>query len=460
MKKRNRNAMTEREGLLAVESACNRLNLIWRDLLQEDVGIDGTIEIVVDEFPTGKLVGAQVKSGTSYIRSETAETFRFYPDKDDLEYWGSVSIPMFLFVHDPRHGVVYWTDLSKHVQERADDPFGAAFISCQKSNLVDDNFSAYLRTQFDLLLYTPEQYAAVCAELQEVTHAFGAAESTVTITALDLFIEGLWGLCSKLQFHSSLMSELIRRSASDKPHVLLFTYSFDRANVYPFLTRYFHLLSKHHLAAIDSADINQSLYAKLEYPTFIASLTTNGRRFTEYLRQTGTPRVHDNQHFTLALLPLVQIEVYTSFRVEDEAAIFGTFTDVLGISFNAHLDYYRVEHWRKGPEEVARKAWVQNIFLSELKEYTARHLGTIPKDHLNFRYRDVPLSPFICWLEDWNDNRQPLPGSLLQGKSNAQTAGFYDEMLAIMGPVGAMTVSEPKLPPFPSPMLSNGERLY
>jgi hypothetical protein len=28
MKKRNRNAVTEREGLLAVESACNRLDLI------------------------------------------------------------------------------------------------------------------------------------------------------------------------------------------------------------------------------------------------------------------------------------------------------------------------------------------------------------------------------------------------------------------------------------------------
>ncbi len=101
MKRRNKNAVTEREGLLAVEVACNRLNLIWRDLLQEDVGIDGTIEVAIGEYPTGKLVGVQVKSGASYIRSETAESFRFYPDKDDLQYWASVSIPMFLLVHDP-----------------------------------------------------------------------------------------------------------------------------------------------------------------------------------------------------------------------------------------------------------------------------------------------------------------------------------------------------------------------
>jgi hypothetical protein len=31
-----------------------------------------TIEIALGEFPTGKLVGAQIKSGMSYIRSETS----------------------------------------------------------------------------------------------------------------------------------------------------------------------------------------------------------------------------------------------------------------------------------------------------------------------------------------------------------------------------------------------------
>lgn len=119
MKKRNKNATTERAGLLAVEQACNRLDLIWRDLLQEDVGIDGTIEIAIGEFPTGKLVGAQVKSGTSYIRGETSDSFRFYPDADDIQYWSSVSIPMFLLVHDPSSENVYWADIGNYVREHA-----------------------------------------------------------------------------------------------------------------------------------------------------------------------------------------------------------------------------------------------------------------------------------------------------------------------------------------------------
>jgi len=72
MRRRSGTAVTERAGINAVEAACLDLNLIWRALLQEGVGVDGTIEIATGDFPSGKLVGAQVKSGRSYIRSETA----------------------------------------------------------------------------------------------------------------------------------------------------------------------------------------------------------------------------------------------------------------------------------------------------------------------------------------------------------------------------------------------------
>ena len=75
MRKRSRNAKQGRSGIIAVEQACNQLDLIWRSLLEEDVGVDGTIEIALGEFPTGKIVGAQVKSGASYIRSETESSF-------------------------------------------------------------------------------------------------------------------------------------------------------------------------------------------------------------------------------------------------------------------------------------------------------------------------------------------------------------------------------------------------
>lgn len=86
---------------------CNDLDLIWRSLLEEDVGVDGTIEIALGEFPTGKIIGAQVKSGMSYIRSESETSFRFYPDKDDLDYWRELSVQLFLLIHHPGDDNVY-----------------------------------------------------------------------------------------------------------------------------------------------------------------------------------------------------------------------------------------------------------------------------------------------------------------------------------------------------------------
>lgn len=461
MRKRSRNAKQERAGLVAVEAACNRLDLIWRSLLEEDVGVDGTIEIALGEFPTGKMVGAQVKSGASYIRSETGSSFKFYPDKDDLAYWRQLSIPLFLLVHHPGDNCVYWVDVSRYVESRAEDPLGTPYIDFSKTNKLDQAFEAYLHSHFDLIVHTDKQYADIRRELEALAHVDGSSGGAVSITALDLFIEGLWGLCSKLQFHSSLLADLIRKAVRELDGDIPVTYTFDRANLYPFFTRYFSLLAKHHLAVLDAADINESLYVKLEYPTFIAPLTTNGRRFVEYLRRAGVSGARDNQFMSLSVRPHVQIEIYSRFTLVEGRAQFGPFTDVLAIGFNAYPDYYHLTHWhRTSPTGEAVEVASQNIYYHALREYIANRFGTVPKDNIVFRYRDIPLSPMICWLEQWNENPHGMPTAELRGKSATELVGFADELMAIMAPAGVMTVQEPPDPPFPFPVLANGEFLF
>jgi hypothetical protein len=460
MKKRVRNAKQGRAGVIAVEQACNALDLIWRNLLEEDVGVDGTIEIALGDFPTGKIVGAQIKSGPSYIRSETETSFKFYPDKNDLAYWQELSIPLFLLVHHPGDDCVYWLDVSRHVQSRTGDSLETASLTFSKTNKLDHAFEAHLRGRFDLTVYTDEQYAALRHDLEATVHADGSSGAAVCITALDLFVEGLWGLCSKLQFHSSLLADVIRKAVRERDGEVHITYTFARADLYPFFTRYFGLLTKHHLAVLDTADINESLYVKLEYPTFIVGLTTNGRRFVNYLRRIGVPHVHDNQFMSLSVRPHVQIEIYSEFELADGQAKFGTFTDVLAISFNAYLDYYHLSHWhRPSPAEAAVEVASQNIHYHALREYIANSFGAVPKDNLLFRYLDVPLSPLICWLEKWNENPYGWPTAKLRGKSVTELVGFADEVVAIIAPVGAATVREPIDYPFPIPMLANGEIL-
>jgi Domain of unknown function (DUF4365) len=460
MKKRGSTAKQGRAGVIAVEQACNELDLIWRSLFEEDVGVDGTIEIALGEFPTGKIIGAQVKSGMSYIRSENEGSFKFYPDKDDLAYWRKLSIPLFLLIHHPEDGNVYWVDVDRMFSEETDDGGGSVSIDVSKTNRLDHAFEAYLQGRFDLTVYSNDQYAALRDDLEAVVHRDGSGGGIVEVTALDLFVEGLWGLCSKLQFHSSLLADLIRKKVRERDGEIRITYTFDRAALYSFFSAYFNILARHHIALIDAADISESLYAKLEYPTFIAPLTTNGRSFVKYLRAAGLPRVHDNQYMTLSLHPHIQIEVYSSFEITDGEAQFGPYTDVLAISFNAYLDYYHLSHWhRAAPDQPAAEAARQSIHYYGLRDYIANRFRETPKNNVLLRHRDIPLSPLICWLMDWVEDRQGMPTSWLRGRSGKETMGFADEMMSILGPIGVATTSEPPEPVFPNPHLANGEYL-
>ena len=459
MRRRSRTAVTERGGVNAVEAACLDLNLIWRDLLQEDVGVDGTIEIAIGDFPSGKLVGAQVKSGRSYIRSETSETFKFYPRADDLAYWRQLSIPLFLLVHDPDAKATYWLDVTHYVEERADDPLGVPYLLFRKSNLLDSSFASHLGGLFNLAHYDDARFQAVRAELEVLSHTMGEGTGRVTVTGLGLFLEGLWGLCSKVQFHASLLSDIVRRAVRDRGVEFLVRYSFARTELYPFIIGYIDILSRHHLAIVDSDDVNDSLYRKLEYPTFIAPLTTNGRRFVEHLRAAGREDARDHQYFTLSLIPHEQIEVYASFT-DGEPGTFGTYTDVMGISFNPHLDYYRVEHWRRTiPTSAPVHVTSQNMTLFELTDHIERSFGHINRDRILLRHLDIPLTPLISWLEEWYGLDQPFSPEHLQGKSNVESYGFHDEIVSIMGAVGSMELSEPRVSTLPLRRLASGEML-
>lgn len=237
-------------------------------------------------------------------------------------------------------------------------------------------------------------------------------------------------------------------------------YSFSRGNLYPFFIKYIDVLMRHHLALIDAADVNESLYAKLEFPTFLAPLTTNGRRFVEYLRANGREDAHDNRFFTLTLIPHTQIEVYASFEETEQGGRFGPYTDVLGISFNPHLDYYHLIHWRRAsPDAKPEKIAEQTIYFFELIDHIERTLGALDKDLILLRHLDLPITPLISWLEAWYGMEQPFSASLLGEKSNTYMFGFVDEISSIMGAAGVMEISEPVLPVLPLRNLASGEMM-
>lgn len=104
-------AQIEEEGLIYVSRVINTIGWIWREVLKHDMGIDGYVEVVERATPTQQLIALQVKSGDSYIQSETPSTFRFVADVDHLRYWLQSPIPVVLVVYSPSRATAYWVHI-------------------------------------------------------------------------------------------------------------------------------------------------------------------------------------------------------------------------------------------------------------------------------------------------------------------------------------------------------------
>jgi Domain of unknown function (DUF4365) len=108
MKKINPQHKTEKRGLNELQAIVTELGWIFRPTPNDDYGIDGEIEPVENESPSGKLLKVQVKSGTSYMRGITESEFYFLASADDLNYWSTGSLPVLVVIYDPQRTELYW----------------------------------------------------------------------------------------------------------------------------------------------------------------------------------------------------------------------------------------------------------------------------------------------------------------------------------------------------------------
>jgi hypothetical protein len=108
---------TERVGVNAVERiVINDLGWIFREQPILDFGIDAQAELVEDG-PTGKLIGLQIKSGLGNF-SETSDGLVYYGDLDHLDYWLSHSLPVILVAHLPESDETFWVHVTAQAIKR------------------------------------------------------------------------------------------------------------------------------------------------------------------------------------------------------------------------------------------------------------------------------------------------------------------------------------------------------
>ena len=79
-----------------------------------DTGIDGFVELVRDEIPSGAFLAIQAKMGISYFRDGRP---RVQADKDHFEYWSNFSMPVILVVVAEDQSKTYWMDVKEYLSQ-------------------------------------------------------------------------------------------------------------------------------------------------------------------------------------------------------------------------------------------------------------------------------------------------------------------------------------------------------
>lgn len=113
---------TEWKGLDRISTAVHEMHCIYRELSKDDFGVDAEIEVVV---PTadgtgwethGGLIKVQAKSGSSYVKGETAQGFHTPVSREDLLTWNASTYPVIFLLYHPGDDCLYWSDIKAYIK--------------------------------------------------------------------------------------------------------------------------------------------------------------------------------------------------------------------------------------------------------------------------------------------------------------------------------------------------------
>lgn len=266
------NLQQERAGILAVATQLNRLGLIWRETPMADVGIDGQIEFVDDDGQaTGRLVAAQVKSGDSYFSRGDEHDWRFQPEEKHRFYWERFPLPVVLFLHSETEGT-FWVDVRQAL--RNPDRPGLTHVRVPRQNQLE----AATRDQF---LASVGASARPFLPVEDVLRAMAVARSpsaALPLTYLDLFATGLTNVARSVYYGTDIVIEVAETLVDASEGGIRIS-----GPEHDFLFSYVLFLVEQQIADVDISDALTDWIDRGMHPTFIAPLTSRGRRLVEVI---------------------------------------------------------------------------------------------------------------------------------------------------------------------------------
>ncbi|MBI4675730.1 MAG: DUF4365 domain-containing protein [Chloroflexi bacterium] len=112
----------EWKGLDKINMVVHGMNCIFREITKDDFGIDGEIEIVVSKADgkgletTGEFIKVQAKSGESYVKQDSENSFFTPIEKNDLENWYHSTNEVIFVVYHPKDDKLYWKNIKAYAR--------------------------------------------------------------------------------------------------------------------------------------------------------------------------------------------------------------------------------------------------------------------------------------------------------------------------------------------------------
>lgn len=261
----------ERIGVHKVGLLLTELGLIFREISNTDVGIDGQIEYVNNAGEaTGRIVAVQIKSGDSYLHEskKDIEYWTFYPYKKHMHYWEKYPIPVILLVHYPTNNTVYFIDVRHYLRIYG----GISNIKIPKSNVLNAENKSKI---YETIGEVDEPFFDIQDLFNQMIRK-RCDNPTFNISFLDLFLQGLTNLCTQLYFDIDIAIDI---AECINPYESISVGGREQE----FLYEYIKFVVNQNLAEVDFGNCLIEWDEKKLVPRFLAPLTNRGNFFLEYI---------------------------------------------------------------------------------------------------------------------------------------------------------------------------------
>jgi len=121
----------------------DELKWIFRKItLDDDFGLDGYIDILQDgKYVTGKSIGVQIKTGSSYFENQSNSGWIFYGENKHLNYYLNNHIPIIIVLVNPDTLQAYWNEVNISNLIKTESSWKLNInrnnLLCNKNNLLE-----------------------------------------------------------------------------------------------------------------------------------------------------------------------------------------------------------------------------------------------------------------------------------------------------------------------------------